>query len=146
MRWPIMAEPEETRRRQPFCQRAGCAGRAPCSAPIGVGQVLRSAFSRLRAAHVPVMIVDAFGRPDRDPHLAAEFGEFVTDRVGDGIEAFFAMNGDEVARVFEHMGARAEGSYRNRHTDVELGELSGRLGAAVGALRRSLGSVRLYPR
>ena len=110
MRWPIMAEPEGTR-------MASLSANAPVVlvghpfAPIGVGQVLRSAFRALRAAHVPVMIVDAYGRPDQDPHLAAEFGQFVTDRVGDGI-GIFCMNGDEVARVFEHMGARAEGPYR----------------------------------
>jgi len=75
-------------------------------APIGMGQHLRSAFRALRAAELPVEILDVYGIPNTDADLRAEFTPFLTDRVGSGV-GIFCINGDEVDPILRHLGERA---------------------------------------
>lgn len=80
-------------------------------APIGMGEHLRATFRALQAARVPVRLLDVYGRSDPDPELDRELKPFVVDRVGPGT-SLFCINGNEVAPILTHLGARAEGSGR----------------------------------
>ena len=75
-------------------------------APIGMGQHLRSAFRALRAAELPVEILDVYGMPNADTDLRAEFTPFLTDRVRSRV-GIFCINGDEVEPILRHLGERA---------------------------------------
>ncbi|MBV9653030.1 MAG: glycosyltransferase [Acetobacteraceae bacterium] len=75
-------------------------------APIGMGEVLRSVVRSLRAAHVPVVVLDVFGSTNADPGLRAEFEPILAERVGAGA-SIFCINGDEIEPILAHLGARA---------------------------------------
>jgi len=80
-------------------------------APIGMGELLRATFRALRAARVPVKLMDVFGLNEREPELAREFGSALVERVGPGT-AVFCINGNEVEPILAHLGERAEGPGR----------------------------------
>jgi glycosyltransferase involved in cell wall biosynthesis len=88
-------------------------------APIGMGEHLRSTFRALRAAHVPVRVLDVYGFANPDPNLAAELTPFLTDRVGHGT-GVFCVNGDEVEPVLAHLGRRTQGGRRIAYPAWEL--------------------------
>jgi glycosyltransferase involved in cell wall biosynthesis len=88
-------------------------------APIGMGEQVRSTFRAMRAAQVPVQLLDVFGVPSSDADLCAELKPFLTDRVGPG-SGVFCINGDEVERVLGHLGERAAGEKRIIYPAWEL--------------------------
>jgi len=75
-------------------------------APIGMGQHLRSTYRALRAAQVPIKILDVYRVPNPDADLCAELEPFLTDRITSGT-AIFCINGDEVEPILLHLGERA---------------------------------------
>lgn len=88
-------------------------------APIGMGELLRSTFRALRAAQVPVRLLDVYGMPDRDPGLRAELEPFLTDHVGRSV-GVFCINGNEVEPILDHLGGRADGDRRIIYPAWEL--------------------------
>jgi glycosyltransferase involved in cell wall biosynthesis len=87
--------------------------------PIGMGELLRSTFRAMRAAQMPVQLIDVFGVSNLDADLRAELEPFLTDRVGPGT-GVFCINGDEVERVLGHLGERAAGDKRIIYPAWEL--------------------------
>ncbi len=77
-------------------------------APIGMGELLRSVFRALRAAELPVKVLDVYGMPNPDPELHAELEPFLTDRVSSGA-GIFCINGDEIEPILSRLGERAAG-------------------------------------
>ena len=80
-------------------------------APIGMGELLRATFRALRAARIPVRLLDVYGVNEREPELQREFGDALVDQVGPG-PAVFCINGDEVEPILTHLGPRADGAGR----------------------------------
>lgn len=88
-------------------------------APIGMGELIRATFRALRAARVPVRLLDVYGVNEPDPAWEAELRPFVTDRVGPGTSVF-CINGNEVTPILAHLGERAEGGHRIVYPAWEL--------------------------
>ena len=88
-------------------------------APIGMGEHLRTTFRALRAAHVPVHVLDVYGFANPDPDLKTELEPFLVENVGRGT-SIFCVNGDEVEAVFDRLGRRANGERRIIYPAWEL--------------------------
>ena len=74
-------------------------------APIGMGELLRSAYRSLNAAGVEAEVVDLYGWPDADPALLQEFASAIVDRIASDL-IIFCINADEVAQAEETLAAR----------------------------------------
>lgn len=83
-------------------------------APIGRGEDLRATYRALKAAGLAPRVVDVWGGRGqrRDPALEREIAPDLTDTTGNGTEVF-VINGDEIAPVLTHLGARRTAADRS---------------------------------
>jgi glycosyltransferase involved in cell wall biosynthesis len=95
------------------------------TAPIGMGEHVRSVFRALREAGEQAMIVDIYGPSDgADPELVKAYTQFTTPFLGDDVN-IFCINADEVKQAFEVLAKRnlkREGSYNIVYPAWELAE------------------------
>lgn len=76
------------------------------TAPIGMGEHVRSVWRALREAGVDASIVDIYGPPPKvDPEFTADLAASSTHDLGQGVN-IFCINGDEIAPALNHMRTR----------------------------------------
>jgi glycosyltransferase involved in cell wall biosynthesis len=76
------------------------------SAPIGMGEHVRSVFHALCEAGAEPLMVDIYGpRPGADAVLMSTYADALDPKLGDGIN-IFCINGDEVDGAFHMLQAR----------------------------------------
>lgn len=111
---------ENTARRRPNIHVIGHP-----TAPIGMGEHVRSVFRALREAGEQALIVDIYGpAANVDTELLQAYAPFTTSFLSDEINVF-CINADEVEQAFEVLAKRnlkREGSYNIIYPAWELAE------------------------
>jgi glycosyltransferase involved in cell wall biosynthesis len=76
------------------------------TAPIGMGEHVRSVWQALHEAGTDAEVVDIYGpRRDPDPEWSSKFASAASASLGDGAN-IFCINGDEIAQSFAHLQNR----------------------------------------